>query len=120
MSGSNVLVVAKNPVNFNIRHQILSFCGNGHVELSEECDGGPNCDAKCRCTNGLIGYNGVCGSPNVVPVLDCVTTNSSFYLLYFSFINEDGTDYTIEHGELNSVTPGNLAVRPVKYRLEVY
>ncbi len=110
MLGGDLLVVAKNPLRGDIWQQVLTFCGNSQLELNEECDGGANCGANCRCLYGLTGYQGTCGLPNVVPVLDCVETSNNGYNLHFSFINQDGIDQIVEHGYKNYFTPSDLAV----------
>lgn len=109
LSGSDIVVVAKDSGDSNIYYQVLTFCGNGFLELQEECDSSANCDTNCRCTNGLIGYNGVCGQPNVIPVLDCIGATPTGHNLYFSFINEDGIEHVMEHGYQNFFTPAGLA-----------
>ena len=110
MLGSDVLVVAKNPSTGQIMKQILNFCGNGQLELNEECEGVGNFCANCKCTNGLIGYNGRCGLPNVIPVLDCVETVPTGNKLHFSFINEDGIEHTLPYGYMNSFSPSPYGV----------
>jgi hypothetical protein len=116
MRGSDLLVIGKSTEDSSIMRQILTFCGNGRIELNEECDGTGNCDANCRCTNGLVGYQGICGLPNIIPTLDCVEVVANGYNLHFSFINEDGIEQIMEHGYQNYFTPSNVGVSFSKFQ----
>lgn len=41
----------------------LALCGNKKLDLGEECDGGANCTASCRCRTGT--------SPRSPPAFSC-------------------------------------------------
>ncbi len=43
----------------------ITFCGNGALDLNEECDGSINCNTDCKCAVGTVAGNsswlsGVC------------------------------------------------------------
>lgn len=51
--GNNTVIPA-----YRLVISVVASCGNGVVEGSEECDGGPGCDARCErvpvCGDGLV------------------------------------------------------------------
>jgi cysteine-rich repeat protein len=58
-----------------------STCGNGKIELGEDCDGGPNCSATCHtinpCGNGMVDDGEDCDDGNTTSGDGCSATCKS-------------------------------------------
>jgi hypothetical protein len=57
---SEVVVVAINTTDRSIVRRVLTFCGNGAVELREQCDGTEFCAETCECETGFVSLKGRC------------------------------------------------------------
>jgi hypothetical protein len=57
---SEVVVVAINTTDRSIVRRVLTFCGNGAVELREQCDGTEFCAETCECEAGFVSQKGRC------------------------------------------------------------
>jgi hypothetical protein len=60
VTGSDVVVIAKDRATGNIIRRVLTFCGNGIADAGEECDGTAFCNNECKCASGTSSVNGRC------------------------------------------------------------
>ncbi len=58
--GSDIIVVAKDVTGTQVMSRKITFCGNGVLDLKEECDGSLGCIDQCKCQFGTVAVNGTC------------------------------------------------------------
>ena len=88
-----------------------SVCGNGIIELAEECDGGAMCRSDCkfqRCGNGLPDPGEVCDDGNATPgdgcSFDCASNETCGNRIVDYFAGEQCDDANARHHD--GCTPG--------------
>ncbi len=71
--GNNIVVTAFDAKPSRVMTRVLTFCGNGVIDLNfnEQCDSSSGCSTDCTCVKGTLAKNGLCLDGNE-PQLDII------------------------------------------------
>jgi hypothetical protein len=57
---SDVTITSLNSARTQVLIRTMSLCGNGIIDINEQCDGSEYCTDQCTCMDGMEYHNGVC------------------------------------------------------------
>jgi hypothetical protein len=70
-----IIMVALDPEQTQVMMRVMSQCGNGILDVNEQCDGSDDCTGECTCLDGMEYRDGkcfdVCGNGIVTGSEDC-------------------------------------------------
>ena len=57
---NNIVMVSLDPEQTQVMVRVLSQCGNGIIDVNEQCDGSKDCTDQCTCMDGMEYTNDHC------------------------------------------------------------
>jgi hypothetical protein len=55
-----IIMVALDPEQTQVMMRVMSQCGNGILDVNEQCDGSDDCTGECTCLDGMEYRDGKC------------------------------------------------------------